>query len=48
VTADFGGEAQMSFDGYGVPNRGGTLTLRAGSVQRTIAVDATSGRARIQ
>ena len=48
VTADFGGETQMSFDGYGVPTRGGTLTLRAGSVQRTIAVDATSGRAKVQ
>ena len=48
VSANFGGDSQLSFDGYGVPNRGGTLVLRAGDVERTVAVDATSGRAKIQ
>ena len=45
VSADFGGTAQVTFDGYGVPNSGGTLVVKAGGFQRTISLDASSGKA---
>lgn len=48
VSASFGGESQVSFNGYGVPNCGGALLIRAGSVERTVVLDATSGRASVQ
>ena len=48
VSVDFGGSSQVTFDGYGVPDRGGTLVISAGGVQRTIVLEATSGKANVQ
>jgi prepilin-type N-terminal cleavage/methylation domain-containing protein len=45
VSVDFSGTAQVTFDGYGVPNSGGTVVVKAGGFQRTIVLDATSGKA---
>ena len=46
VSANFGGAAQISFDGYGQPTvAGGTIVVASGSQQRTITVDATTGKA---
>ena len=45
VSVDFGGTAQVTFDGYGVPNSGGTVVVKAGGFQRTVTLDATSGKA---
>jgi prepilin-type N-terminal cleavage/methylation domain-containing protein len=45
VSADFAGATQVTFDGYGVPNCGGTVVLLAGGFQRTVTLDANSGKA---
>jgi prepilin-type N-terminal cleavage/methylation domain-containing protein len=38
----------LTFDGYGWPDRGGTITIGSGSATREITVDSTSGRATIK
>jgi prepilin-type N-terminal cleavage/methylation domain-containing protein len=45
VSANFASTSQVTFDGYGVPNCGGTVVVRAGGFQRTITLDANSGKA---
>ena len=42
------GNQSMTFNGYGVPNRGGNIIVAAGSYQKTIVVDAASGTAVVQ
>lgn len=48
VSVTFGGTSQVTFDGYGMPNCGGTVVLSAGGVQRTVVLDANSGKANVQ
>lgn len=49
VSASFGGAAQISFDGYGQPTvAGGTVIVASGGLQRTVTVDATTGKATYQ
>jgi type IV fimbrial biogenesis protein FimT len=49
VSANFGGAAQISYSGYGRPvSGGGTIVVACGGEQRTITVDATSGKGAIQ
>ena len=48
VSVDFGGTSQATFDGYGMPNCGGTVVISAGDVQRTVVLDANSGKAAMQ
>jgi prepilin-type N-terminal cleavage/methylation domain-containing protein len=48
LTASFNGAAQVSFDQYGLPNAGGTIVIQAGTFQRTITVEATTGQTAIQ
>jgi prepilin-type N-terminal cleavage/methylation domain-containing protein len=48
ISATFGSTSNMTFDGYGHPNTGGAVVVRAGSTQRTITVDADSGKASVQ
>ena len=48
VSVDFGGTSQVTFDGYGMPNCGGTVVISAGGVQRTVVLDANSGKANVQ
>ena len=38
----------LTFNGYGVPNQGGLIVIASGSVQKTIQVDASTGKAVIQ
>lgn len=40
--------ATITFNGYGVPSRSGTITVRSGSTQRRITVAAESGAVSIQ
>jgi prepilin-type N-terminal cleavage/methylation domain-containing protein len=47
VSADFGGSGDVTFDRYGRPNSGGTVVVRSGTTQKTVSVDADSGRATI-
>lgn len=45
TSASFGGDASVTFDGYGVPDSGGTVVLTSGGVSRTIELNAHSGKA---
>jgi type IV fimbrial biogenesis protein FimT len=36
---------ELTFDGFGDPDSGGTITLRVGAETRSIAIDADTGRA---
>ena len=44
VSASFGGDAQIIFNGYGVPDSDGTVVIQAGSFWRTVSVAAETGR----
>ena len=44
VSASFDGDATIVFDGYGVPDSGGSVTVQVGSHQKTVTVDADSGK----
>ena len=48
VSADFGGDAQVMFDGYGRPDSGGSVLVRNGAAQWRIAVEAESGAIGVQ
>jgi len=48
VSADFGGDASVIFDMYGRPDSSGQVVLQAGGVQRTISLDAGTGKAAIE
>ena len=48
VSADFGGDTAVVFDGYGVPDSGGQVVIRAGEYQKIIVLDAGSGKAKVQ
>lgn len=48
VSASFGGDARLIFDGYGVPDSGGSVVLGSGGNQATISVDPASGTATVQ
>ncbi len=47
VSADFGGDSEIIFDMYGVPDSGGSVVIRVGDRYRTITVDADTGRASV-
>lgn len=42
VSADFGGDAVLIYDGYGEPDSGGTIVLSVGAHQRTLTIATTS------
>ena len=42
VSADFGGDNKLTFDGYGVPENG-NVVIRVGGYERTITVEADTG-----
>ena len=42
VSADFGGDADLVFDGYGVADTDGSVVIRVGIHQRTITVESGS------
>ena len=45
VSADFGGDAEIVFDGHGVPDTSGSVVIQVGSRQEQIDVDADTGKA---
>lgn len=47
VSADFGGDAEIIFDGYGIPDTAGTLVVRAGSHYKTLTLNVLTGRVTI-
>lgn len=48
TSANFGGASVATFTGYGECVAGGTVTIRIGSITRTITLDDASGKARWQ
>jgi len=48
TSAVFGGDASVVFDGYGCPDSGGSAVVQVGDVQRTVVLDAQTGRASVQ
>jgi prepilin-type N-terminal cleavage/methylation domain-containing protein len=47
TSADFGGDAQLILDGWGVPDSGGTVVLRATDCVKTITVAPGTGQVTI-
>ena len=45
VSANFGGDADIIFDVFGVPDSGGSVVIQVGNHVRTVTVDAITGRA---
>lgn len=48
VAAGFNGNQVVVFDGYGVPDSGGTVVVSCGSVTRIVELDQHSGKATMQ
>ncbi len=48
ISADFGGDLLIVFDGFGMPDSGGSLVLSSGSDSRTVVLDADTGEAVVQ
>ncbi|HVJ87914.1 MAG TPA: GspH/FimT family pseudopilin [Caulifigura sp.] len=48
VSANLGGDANLTFDLHGQPDSGGTIVLQSGSRQKTVIIDAATGEARVQ
>lgn len=48
VSCDFGGDTEVVFDGYGVPDSGGTVTVRCGDIRKTVELDPETRRATIR
>jgi type II secretory pathway pseudopilin PulG len=47
VSVDFGGDAAVSFDGFGTPSSGGTVLLGTAEHECTVTLDGTTGDVRI-
>ena len=48
LTADFNGQAQVTFDAYGAASDGGAVAIVVGELQRTITLDGPTGKVGIQ
>ena len=48
VSADFAGQPEVIFDGYGVPSSGGAVSVRVGRFTKTVELDADSAEASIK
>lgn len=45
VSASFGGDLDIVFDAYGLPDSGGSIVVQVGELQKTINVEGGLGRA---
>ena len=48
ASVDMGGDAQLIFDGFGIPDSGGSVIVQAGDYQYTVVVDPETGAAEVQ
>ena len=48
VSVDMGGDAQLTFDVWGMPDTGGFVIVQAGDYQYTVVVDLETGAAEVQ
>jgi type II secretory pathway pseudopilin PulG len=47
-SASFGGDATIVYNGYGIPDSGGSIVVYCGQYVKTITIDPTTGTAAIQ
>jgi len=48
VSANLGGDPNVIFDAYGAPDSGGTIVIEANGTQKTITLNAYTGKAVVQ
>ncbi len=48
ASVDFGGDAELIFDGWGKPDSGGTIVLQVGTSSKIISIDPETGQPTIQ
>jgi type II secretory pathway pseudopilin PulG len=48
VSVDFGGDAELVFDGFGQADSDGEITVQTGDTRRTVAFQAGSGKAAVR
>lgn len=48
LSADFGGDGTVVFDGYGKPDSSGQVIVQVGDIQKIIALDQDTGKASVQ
>ena len=48
VSVDLGGDWQIIFDGFGIPDSGGFVIVQAGDYQYTVVVDPETGAVEVQ
>ncbi len=48
VSVDLGGDWQIIFDGFGIPDSGGFVIVQSGDYQYTVVVDPETGAAEVQ
>lgn len=48
VSVNFGGDAQVVFSGYGLPDSGGTVRVRAGDCEKTVVLEPANGEVSVQ
>jgi len=48
VAVELAGDEEVVFDGWGMPDTGGSITIRAGNVKRTVWLDSETGKATAQ
>lgn len=48
LSANFGDDAEIIYNGWGLPDSGGTVIFAIGTEQRTVTVDSETGRASVQ
>ena len=48
ASAVFGNSSTLTFNGFGLPNQGGSVIVAAGGGQRTVTVDSATGQITIQ
>ena len=48
VSASFGGDEIVIFDGFGILDSGGAVIVQSGQFQKTISLDPDTGKARVQ
>jgi prepilin-type N-terminal cleavage/methylation domain-containing protein len=47
-SANLGGDTTLIYNGYGIPDSGGTIVVCSGQYTKTVTIDATTGMAAIQ
>jgi hypothetical protein len=47
-TAKFGTRTQITFDQYGTPDNGGTVSVAVGTTSKTVTLDAATGKLTIK